>query len=381
MEIQDFFEPVNLDGFAEEGRYDEATWFHAIDVNQGEARDISEKKIALIGISGPNGEEKTAAAIRKYLYGLKRAEYAEEIIDLGNFSFNYAPKTYESLGFVLSELMTANIIPVILNGSQEVTFAQYLAFSYLKQYANLVTFDARFDFNMREGEPMNADNFLQRILMAEPSYLFGYTDIGFQSHFTDSTIQDFMEKLHFDLYRLGDARANMPDLEPVLRSAHFASWDLSAIRQSDAPGTTSPSPNGFYGEEACLLSRYAGLGNAMRSAGFYNMDLSRDRDGQTAHLCAQMIWYFVDGYLNRYPESPSESSDEFLKFITSLQNNAYQIVFYKSTRTDRWWMEVPIGDREFEGSNYIMPCSYSDYLAATREEIPERWMAAMKKLS
>lgn len=381
MEILDFFEPVDIDSFAESTPYDEASWFHAVDFYKGETRDLTDKRIALIGISGPNGEEENASAIRKYLYGLKRAEYAEEIIDLGNFPCNYTQKSYESLGFTLSELMTANMLPVILNGSQEITFAQYLAFSYLKQYANLVTFDARFDFNMRDGEPTRPDNYLQRILTAEPSYLFGYTDIGFQSHFTDSTIQDFLEKLHFDLYRLGDARANMADLEPVLRSAHFASWDLSAIRQSDAPGTTHPSPNGFYAEEACLLTRYAGLGNAMRSAGFYNMDLGRDRDGQTAHLCAQMIWYFVDGYLNRYPESPTESSDEFLKFITSLQNNAYQIVFYKSTRTDRWWMEVPIGDREFEGSNYIMPCSYSDYLAATREEIPERWMAALKKLS
>jgi formiminoglutamase len=176
-------------------------------------------------------------------------------------------------------------------------------------------------------------------------------------------------------------QANIHEMEPALRSAHFASWDLSAIRQADAPGNIQPSPNGFYAEEACLLARYAGLSSNIRSVGFYNYVPSSDINGQTAHLCAQMIWYFVDGFLNRYPESPIENQDDFLKFITSIQNNSYQIVFYKSRRTDRWWMEVPINEREYEGTKHIMPCSYNDYVTATREEIPDRWLQAMKKLS
>jgi hypothetical protein len=121
MEILDFFEPIDINSSGAEGSYDEASWYNAIDTYQGESRDLSDKRIALIGISGQKGEEETAAGIRKYLYGLKRAEYAEEIIDLGNFPFNYAPKTYESLGFVLSELMAANILPVILNGIRPVS--------------------------------------------------------------------------------------------------------------------------------------------------------------------------------------------------------------------------------------------------------------------
>jgi formiminoglutamase len=173
----------------------------------------------------------------------------------------------------------------------------------------------------------------------------------------------------------------MSELEPLLRSSHFASWDLSAIRQSDAPGTLTPSPNGFYSEEACLLSRYSGIGSNMRTIGFYNYVPEKDRDEQTAHLCAQMIWYFVDGVMNQYPESPNENKEDFTKFITSIQNSSYQIVFYKSKRTDRWWMEVPINEREFRGTMHIMPCSYNDYLSATREEIPERWLQAVKKFT
>jgi formiminoglutamase len=113
--------------------------------------------------------------------------------------------------------------------------------------------------------------------------------------------------------------------------------------------------------------------------GFYGYEHEKDTNGQTPHLLAQMIWYFVDGYLNRYMESPEESKDDFLKFITSQRHSNMNIVFYKSTRTDRWWMEIPVGDNA--ANTHIMPCSYNDYLAATREEIPDRWLQAVKKFS
>jgi arginase family enzyme len=381
MEILDFFKPMDPDLLQENELFEEACWFHALDRYTGEKPDLSGKKIALIGIEEPDEKISAANEIRKHLYRLKRAEYAEEIIDLGNFVFDYRQKSYESLGFVLSELISHNLIPVIINGRQEITYAQYLCFCYLKNYINLVTFDARLDFDLREHKKIEGWNYLQKILTEEPSYLFGYSDIGYQSHFTDSGILEFMEKLYFDMYRLGDVRASMHDFEPVLRSAHLGSWDLSAIRQSDAPGNTLPGPNGFYAEEACLLCRYAGLSSNMRSFGIFNYDPEADRDGQTAHLSAQMVWYFVDGFLNRYPESPAENKEDFLKFIANIRNNNYQIVFYKSKRTDRWWMEIPLDEREFKGSAHIMPCSYNDYLMATREEIPERWLAAAKRMS
>jgi len=380
MEVFDFFEPVDLDHIKEADEIEEAAWYHAIASYTDKALDLTNRKLVLIGIEGPNGNKEASYQIRKYLYRLGRPEYAEQVADLGDFKFNYQDKDYEALGFVLSELMANNHTPIIMNGGQDITYAQYLAFSYLKDYVNLVTFDSRLDFNMRDEKKINANNFLQKILMSEPAYLFGYANVGYQSHFTDQAILDFLENLYFDLHRLGDVRANMNDLEPLLRSSHFASWDLSVIRQSDAPGTMRPSPNGFYSEEACLLSRYSGIGSNMRTVGFYNIDTEKDRDGQTAHLCAQMIWYFVDGVMNQYPESPNENKEDFTKFITSIQNN-YSIVFYKSKRTDRWWMEVPINEKEFSGANHIMPCSYNDYLAATREEIPERWLQAVKKFT
>ena len=379
MNIEEFFQKLKPELLPPAEYYDEASWYHVLTASGSD--NITNKKIGLIGISEPGEDVPVSYEIRKHLYALKKAEYADDIIDLGDFVFDYKFKTYQSLGFVLSELMNMGITPVILNGRQDITYSQYLAFTYLKRYITLVSLDSHIDFNLRENEELSEKNYLQKIFMEEPSYLFHFINIGYQTHFADPSILNFLDRLFFDSHRLGDTRADMSNMEPVMRQAHMVSWDLGAIRQSDAPGSVNASPNGFFGEEACQLSRFAGISSGVKTFGVYGYTPEKDRDGQTAQLTAQMLWYFVDGYMNRYPENPVDNKDEFLKFITSIQNNAYQIVFYKSKRTDRWWMEVPINEKEFVGSHHIVPCSYKDYLAATQEELPERWWQAMKKLS
>jgi formiminoglutamase len=381
MNIEDFFQKVDLSRLPGPEYFEEAAWYYAFTAEKSEPLDLANKKIALIGIVEPGKEDNTSYEIRKHLYQLKRAEYAEQIVDLGDFVFDYKPKTYQSLGFALSELITMGIIPVIINGGQEITYSQYLAFAYLKKYITLVDIDARIDFNLRENEEMDSKNYLQKILMDEPSYLFHFTNIGYQSHFADTTILNFLERLFFDLHRLGDVRTDIGNMEPVLRQAHVASFDLSSIRQGDAPGSMEPTPNGFSGEEACQLCRFAGLSNTLKSFGLFSYSAENDRQGQTAHLSAQMIWYLVDGCLSRYPENPADDTAEFTKFITTVEKGANQIIFFKSKMTDRWWMEVPINEREFSGSHHIVPCAYNDYVTATKGDMPDRWWQAMKKLS
>lgn len=384
MEILDFFQPVDLSRFDDPEKYPEESFFHHIYYFEGSRELPDDRKIALIGITDSRNGDSTDEAdnIRRYLYRLCRSDYARHVIDMGNFSVAYDEKSFESLGFALSELISHNLTPIILNGRQSLTYAQYLSFAYLRQYVNLVLFDSAIDFDLQEHKRMNENNYLQNMLTIEPNYLFNMSILGFQGYFVDQNIQEFLSKLNFDLVRLGEMRTHPQDTEPLLRSAHLISWDLGAIRHSDAAGTLHPGPNGLYGEEACQFCRYAGLGSNVRSAGFYNYDLSADDSGQTAHLVAQMIWYFLDGYLNRYPENPGESMDDFFKYITNHHNKDYQIIFYKSKRTDRWWMEVPVIDHETaEQVKFYMPCSYLDYQQASQDIVPDRWLMAVRKLS
>jgi hypothetical protein len=120
----------------------------------------------------------------------------------------------------------------------------------------------------------------------------------------------------------------------------------------------------------------------LSAIGFFEINPKKDKRGQTAHLVAQMIWYFIDGYYKRYQDFPFRKKGDYLKYRVSIKEHKNEIVFYKSKRSDRWWMEVPYPTQKklkFE-RHCLVPCSYKDYEAATREEVPDRWWQSYQKL-
>ena len=73
--------------------------------------------------------------------------------------------------------------------------------------------------------------------------------------------------------------------------------------------------------------------------------------------------------------------DNHIKYIVGIQDNLYQIIFYQSKVTHRWWMEVPSANKEVKYERmYLIPCNAKDYETACRNELPERWLAAYQKL-
>ena len=95
-----------------------------------------------------------------------------------------------------------------------------------------------------------------------------------------------------------------------------------------------------------------------------------------------MIWYFIDSYYNRKKDLPNINTSDFLKYRVSIKNTEHEIVFYKSKKSDRWWMEIPSvkSDTKYE-RHHIVPCSYSDYQIACKGEMPARWWHIFQKLN
>ena len=111
--------------------------------------------------------------------------------------------------------------------------------------------------------------------------------------------------MNFDYLRLGDLRQNITSVEPYLRSSDIVSFDLSSIKQSDAPGTTSPSPNGLEAHHSCAITRYAGMSDRVSSLGIFEIDLKNDVSKQTIKLVSQIIWYFFEGFSLRNNDFPN----------------------------------------------------------------------------
>jgi arginase family enzyme len=344
--------------------------------------------IAIIGVEDDRnaldneGCGKAADAVREYLYRLYPGNYPLKLADLGNIIRGNQPEdTYFALTSVVEILLAKGIVPLIIGGGQELTYAAYKAYKNLNQIINIAAIDNRFDLGETESR-LHSSSYLSHIILHKPNYLFNYTNIGYQTYLVDQGAIDLMKDLFFDVYRLGVANSNMLEIEPLVRNADMLTFDISAIRQSDAPGNGNATPNGFYGEQACQITRYAGMSDKLSCIGFYEMNPSCDRDGQTAHLLAQMIWYFIDGFYHRMQDNPTDNKEGFIKYNVQIPNHEEGIVFYKSKTSDRWWMEVKCAEniREKYLRHYLVPCSYADYLTTCGNDIPDRWWQAYQKL-
>jgi len=173
---------------------------------------------------------------------------------------------------------------------------------------------------------------------------------------------------------LGDVSNNIAIAEPVFRDADIVSIDLTAVKSSDSGNNYPFTPNGFNGKEICSLSRYAGISDKVSVLGLFNHNGSR----QESILIAQILWYFIEGFHYRSNEYPFGSKENYLKYIIPLEE---ELIFYKSDKTDRWWIEIPFISHSNNKlrKNTLLPCSYEEYLGACNSEIPERWWKAQRK--
>jgi formiminoglutamase len=387
MNFSDFFEPINLNQGDLNFNYLPNNFINSISFYEGQ--ELTDYSIALIGVGEERGSSfnvGTALApnhVRKYIYRLNKLNGSAKIIDLGNLKIGSSLNdTYFALSSIIEELIKLNIIPIIIGGGQDLTYANFLAYKNLEQTVNLVSIDSHFNLGEPDQE-INSNNFLTKIILHQPNFLFNYSNIGYQTYFVDSSEIDLMGKLFFDVYRLGHVQKNIEDVEPIVRNADIISIDVSSIRQSESPGNANASPNGFYGEQACQISRYAGLSDKLTSIGFYEINPEFDNNGQTAHLVAQMIWYFIDGVNNRKKDFPVGSRKTYTKYRVNIQNGENELIFYKSDKSERWWMDVPYPSHQkikYE-RHLLVPCSYKDYQTACEDEMPDRWWQTFQKLA
>jgi formiminoglutamase len=216
--------------------------------------------------------------------------------------------------------------------------------------------------------PSPADHFLMEILTGEPNFVRHYNHIGFQSYYVHPHMLETLDKLRFDCYRVGKVRENLDEMEPVIRHADLFSFDVSAIAAAYAPAN-SLSPNGFTGDEACALLRFAGMSSNTLSVGIYGYESAADAYGLTAKQVAQMLWYYIEGKSRGTREAEIQEKEAFNEYHTAFAEVA--TTFLQSKRTGRWWMQLP--------DNKFIACSYNDYIQASSNEIPERWLRAQER--
>jgi formiminoglutamase len=385
MDLKIFFSPIDESIYS--GIKEHNTFYKNIKVNGEKMPDYKEADIVLIGLQEDRGTFNNkgvalaADEIRRKLYRLKRGSGNYKVVDLGNLRNGMTlEETYLRIKEVCNILIESNILPVILGGSHDMGYAQYLAYESMEKLVSVLNVDGFFDIDDEEGMSPSQKH-VHKILMHEPNYLINYSHLAYQSYLVDKNAVALLEKLYFETYRLGHIRQNLAEIEPVIREADMLSFDITAIKSSDAPGNANAQPFGLTGEEACQICWYAGLNEKLSSAGFYEYNpVEDDNKKKTAAVTATMIWYFIEGYYHRKNEKGFKTND-YLKYVVYRDTDPFSLTFYKSKLSEKWWMEVsyPNNGNKYE-RNAIVPCSYSDYEMAIKGELPDRWITAHAKL-
>lgn len=382
MNIQSFFEPVA--DFLWQKKYPDNTFFHQIHFYGESFPELKGMQIAIVGLKETRGIKKyesldrSSSEIREKLYELKRGFGAIRVADLGDLiSGETLEETYESIQQVGEYLMKQQILPIYIGGTHDLDYGQYLSYKKMKKLVSLLTVDAKLD--MEETGPM-ADQHTQEIILHQPNFLFSYSHLAYQSFLVDPSLINVMEKLYFDHVRLGQVRSEFKEIEPLIRNADFVSFDLAAIQSTDAPGAVDAQPFGLTAEEACQICWFAGTNEKLSSIGIYGYEpYYDDAHNKTAKVVAVMIWYFIEGFYSR-KDSLSFKSNDYIKYTVSLDSKPNTLVFYKSKKSGKWWMEIPHNETERFDRVSTVPCSYADYQVAQKGEIPERWVNAQIKL-
>ncbi len=308
-----------------------------------------------------------AQAVRRQLYNLYWWHAELQVADLGSIKTGATlHDTYAALAMVVREVLKAGKRLLLFGGSHDLTLGLYQAFAEEQQLIEVTAADALIDLDREH--PFAAHKFLLEMLTSEPNYVRQFNLVGFQSYFVNPQLLETIDKLRFDCFRVGKVQEKMDEVEPAIRSSQLFSFDVSSIAHAYAPAQTL-SPNGFTGQEACKLLQYAGMSTANRVTGIFGF-AGKDAHQLTAMQVAHMVWYYLDGMQKEKHEVPLADRSGYNEY--HLMCAEVDTMFLQSRNTGRWWMQLP--DQSF------IPCTYTDYLIASNNDLPERWLRTQERM-
>ena len=339
--------------------------------------DIELTDIAIIGISEIRNSffesnDFNLSNFRKEFYELNIGKWKKSISDLGNLPNGESTKdTYHAITEICLFLREKNIITIIIGGSNDIIFPIFKSYNNFNKKINIVSIDNQFDLHQEE-DLLSSRSYMNKIIIDDSSRLNDFTNLGYQRHLCSPNEIDLMEKLFFDYISLGDLIGDDKSAEPILRDAHIIGLDMKALSWVSSGDSECGNPNGIDSRLICILSRYSGISDKCRYFGLFELL----NNSISTKLYAQIIWYFIEGVNSRFSEPIFSDDSGFIRYNVSVSGR--DLIFIKSKESERWWLEITLSV-ESGGKRYL-PCLESDYNSALNDNIPERWLRAIKRI-
>ncbi|WP_143883295.1 formimidoylglutamase [Chryseobacterium binzhouense] len=325
-------------------------------------KEIKEDSIVLLFVSdyrGANGDAEVQdfTAVRKEFYKLSQLDFEIPVVDLGDL---VSGKSVEDSHYILQEVLSAchykRAIPVIIGGSNDLAFSLFSALHFHQknisytQISNIIS--------LKQGENINENTFLSRILGSKNFQIKNYHHLGYQKHLNETDSVKLIKEVEFDIVRLAEMMNSTEKTEPFFRKADLVTVNCDAIESFSDAFSMNPQVNGLNRREICAYMKEIGLSENLKSVGIFNYNIYSEN--QLNHqLLAQMIWYLIEG-INIQHSHPKERKYEM--FYVLIEDRQY--AFKRDTFSNLWYF----GDDD--NIENCIPCSRKDF-----DEAKKGWLS------
>lgn len=296
------------------------------DLVQRNPKDFSEHiRVGILGVPTDEGVKRNGGrigakdapdAIRTELYkrtgfvlGKETSPSSLPIFDFGNIKIGKTlEETHDKLAETVSLLIANNVIPIVLGGGHDIAFPNFLGFSKGKQTVGVINIDTHLDF--RKPIPKrNSGTSFRQMLDHHTSALnaMNFVEVGIQSFANSEEHYTELTERGATVFSLRDVREDgmtkVMELAYELAAAStdslYISFDMDAVKGSDAPGVSASLPTGLTAEEFLVAALFAGKRRKVKMIDLVELNPKYDIDGRTAKLAALAIMYFLTGVANR----------------------------------------------------------------------------------
>lgn len=289
---------------------------HLINTEREKVKNV---RVAIIGFPSDegvrrnNGRPGAAGApdeIRQQLYRMTPppeekqsfSDLLDQTIDLGNLSVTMDLESAQNdMGKIVAELLSEEIIPIILGGGHETAFAHFTGYAKGELNTAIFNLDAHTDVrNLKNGKVHSGSPFRQAI--EHPSGCCRkYMVAGLQPHSVSEAHLDYIKKKGGS-YVFRD-ETNITSISGMFHEHEserlMVTFDMDAVDQAYAPGVSAPCTNGLNHDLWLTAAYLAGRNEQVTSFDLSEVNPAFDRDGQTAKLAALTIWQFLLGLSQR----------------------------------------------------------------------------------
>jgi formiminoglutamase len=247
---------------------------------------------------GRIGAEFAPDKIREQFYKLTNFGIKTKIFDIGNTIIQHTlEETHDVHTKIVSQVLSDKKRLIVLGGGNDLSYADGCGMAeFFGQNWLAVNVDAHFD--VRKAEVRNSGTPYRQLLeegLLKPSNFY---EVAYQIQANSPIYFDYLQQLGVNLISLELLRSQesvdvkLRDLlkEKFVRQTSnlniFFGFDIDAIRSSDAPGTSAPSPIGLRSGEFLTLVNFAANLTNTQIIEFTEVNPVFDIDDRTTKLVA-----------------------------------------------------------------------------------------------